>query len=86
MEKETTLPDIFDSVEQAVIMLKLDGRHKWEVWDGELTYPFKYKQICTGCNGGGCSECGYHGNSISYVPCPAFMPDGSIVKIKPTTP
>ena len=76
------LPAVFDSVEQAVKMLKLDRRHKWEEWNGELSYPYKYSHTCTGCDGGGCHECGYHGNAITYVPVPVFMPDGSIVKVR----
>lgn len=45
---------IYDSVEEAVRELKLDRRHKWEEFCGELTYPHWYSYPCTGCDGGGC--------------------------------
>lgn len=87
------LPTVFDTVEQAVEILKLDRRHKWEEFCGELVYPYKYSYACSGCTkqqemqespkkGCGCDECGYTGRRRDVVPVPAFMPDGSIVKIK----
>lgn len=90
----TLLPTVFDTVEQAVEMMKLDRRHKWEEFCGELVYPYKYSHACSGCTeqkemqaspqkGCGCDECGYTGRKRDIVPVPAFMPDGSIVKVKP---
>ena len=89
----TVLPTVFDSVDDAVNILKLDRRHKWEEFCGELVYPYKYSHACSGCTeqkemqqspkkGGGCDECGYTGRKRDVVPVPAFMPDGSIVKVR----
>jgi len=84
----------FNTIEEAIIELKLDKRHKWHVWMGELVYAFKYTAPCSGCscdcsdghgcNHGncGCEECGYTGKRRNVVPIPAMMPDGSPVKIK----
>ena len=79
------LPDVFSSVDEAVTMLKLDRRHKWFEWMGQMVYNFKYTapNSCTGCDGGGCFECGGTGKRVSHVPVPAFMPNGSIVKVVP---
>lgn len=88
----TVLPAVFSSVDEAVKLLKLDKRYKWEEFCGDLVYPHKYSYACSGCTetremqstperGSGCHECGYKGRVRSVVPVPAFMPDGSIVKV-----
>ena len=79
----TVLPAVFSSVDEAVKMLKLDRRHKWREFQGEVIYDYKYTTSCSGCDGCGCFECGYTGKRVSYCPVPAFMPDGSIVKVVP---
>lgn len=95
MNKTIVLPEFFDSVDQAIEMLNLDRRHKWEEFCGELVYPYKYSHACSGCTetkemqstperGSGCHECGYKGRVRNVVPVPAFMPDGSTVKIRHT--
>ena len=73
---------IFNSVDEAISELKLDRRHKWEEFNGEVVYPFWYSSTCSGCDGGGCRECGYRGKSRKVVPVPALMKDGSVVKVK----
>ncbi len=73
---------IFETAQEAIKTLKLDRRRKLEVWQGNLCYPYWYTIICTGCDGGGCHECGYHGKSRSVVPVPALDKDGNIVEIK----
>lgn len=85
--KTINLPEVFDSAQHAVSILKLDRRHKWYVLDDKLVYDYRYTapNSCTGCDGGGCHECGYTGKRVSYVPIPASMPDGSMVKIKTNT-
>jgi hypothetical protein len=75
----------FDTVEEALKALKLDKRHKWEEFCGELTYPLWFTAPCSGCDGCGCDECGYQGKRRRVVPIPAFMPNGETVKIKSTT-
>lgn len=89
------LPAVFSSVEEAVRILKLDRRHKWEEWNGELSYPYWYTAPCSGCScdcsdgygcnhgNSGCHECGYTGKRRNVVPVPAIMPDGSTVKVVP---
>lgn len=90
---DIVLPDVFYSVEEAVRLLKLDRRHRWEEFCGELSYPCWYTTHCSGCScdcsdgygcnhgNSGCYECGYTGKRRSAFPIPAFMPDGSIVQI-----
>lgn len=73
---------VFKTSEEAIKTLKLDRRHKREVWLGTLCYPHRFTIVCTGCDGGGCHECGYHGKSRSVVPVPAMDKDGNIVKIE----
>ena len=77
------LPDTFTSVEEAVRLLKLDRRHRWFEWKGSVVYTLWYTapNSCTGCNGGGCQECGYTGKRRTPVPIPALMPDGSLVRV-----
>ena len=84
-DANNVLPAVFSSVAEAVKLLRLDRRHKWFEWRGELVYDMKYTapNSCTGCDGGGCQECGGCGKRVSHVPIPAFMPDGSIVKVVP---
>ena len=79
-------PKVFSTVGEAVRTLKLDRRHKWFEWMGQVVYNFKYTapNSCTGCDGGGCFECGGTGKRVSHVPVPAFMPDGSIAKVEVT--
>lgn len=79
MEK---INNIFKSVDEAISELRLDKRHKWEEFNGELVRPQWYSSPCSGCDGVGCRECGYKGNSRKVVPIPALNKDGSIVKIK----
>jgi hypothetical protein len=73
---------IFDSVDDAVKQLKLDKRHKWFEFMGEVVYHHSYTHICSGCDGGGCQECGYHGKSRTGCPIPALHPNtGNPVKV-----
>jgi len=76
------LPLVFSSVDEAVKLLKLDKRHKWWEFSGEVIRDGKYTTYCTGCDGGGCHECGYCGKRISYYPVPAIHPlTGNPVKL-----
>ena len=43
--KENKFPAVFSSVEEAVRILKLDKRHRWEESDGELIRWHKYTSI-----------------------------------------
>lgn len=78
-----SLPSVFNSVEEAISTLKLDRRHKWYEFMGTLVYDVKYTapNSCTGCDGGGCHECGYTGKRVQYCPMSAFTPNGKLVKI-----
>ena len=87
------LPAVFYSVEEAVKVLKLDKRHKWYEFCGELIYDGKFTAPCSGCScdcsdgygcnhgNAGCHECGYKGKRVNYYPVPAVMPDGNFVKV-----
>lgn len=78
------LPTVFESVDQAVKLLKLDKRHRWYEFQGEVIYDLKYTapNSCTGCDGGGCHECGYTGKRVAYCPIPAIHPiTGNTVKV-----
>ena len=46
---------------------RLDRRRKYFKWEGEIGYDAKFTMPCSGCDGGGCSECGYHGKCRSGV-------------------
>lgn len=83
----------YNSVEKAIFELKLDRRHKWEIFEGQLVYPYKYSTPCSGCTnigecettptrGIGCHECGYKGRVRSIVPVPAFDKNGDFVYIE----
>lgn len=78
-----TLPITFNSVDEAIKLLKLDRRRKWFEFQGEVVHHHSYTITCTGCDGGGCHECGYHGKSVSGCPIPAIHPNtGNPVKLK----
>jgi len=82
-ELYTVLPTVFYSVDDAVKQLKLDRRHKWFEFMGEVVYHYSYTHTCTGCDGGGCHECGYHGKAKTGCPVPAMHPDtGNPVKVR----
>jgi hypothetical protein len=61
--------------------LKLDGRRKYFLWDGLVSFSAKFTTVCSGCSddseysssniGHGCSECGYTGKRVMSFPCPA---------------
>ena len=80
---EVKLPVVFDNVNHAISTLNLDRRHKWFEFMGVVVYHHACTIICTGCDGGGCSECGYHGKCRSGVPISAIHPQtGNPVKVK----
>jgi len=68
------LPTVFSSVEEAVKVLKLDKRHKWYEFQGEISRDVKCTLRCSGCDGGGCFECGYQGKRVNYFPVPLYHP------------
>ena len=86
--------EIYESVEHAIKELKLDRRHRWEVFGGGLSYPYYYTAPCSGCSCGcsfpygcnhsnsGCSECGYTGKRRDVVPVPAIGNNGMPVVIR----
>ena len=77
------VPDTFGSVEDAIKALKLDRRRKWEEFMGSLCHPVSVSLSCTGCDGGGCHECGYRGKRKQYFPVYATHPKtGEFIKIK----
>lgn len=40
---------------------RLDRRRNYAVIDGSVCEATEWTQNCSGCDGNGCSECGYHG-------------------------
>ena len=81
IDTNRVLPAVFDSVEQAVEILKLDKRHKWENWHGYVAYPTKSRACCNYCDGSGCYECNYKGFDLRDAHMPAFMPDWNFVNV-----
>jgi len=76
------LPLVFSSVDEAIKLLKLDKRRKWWEFQGEVIRDEKITMYCSGCDGGGCDECGYCGKRITYFPIPAIHPiTGNPVKV-----
>lgn len=61
--------------------IKLDGRRRYFLCDGVVSYKAKFTHACSGCAddseysaptiGSGCSECGYTGKRVNSFPCPA---------------
>lgn len=60
--------------------MKLDGRKRYFVWNGEVCTSEKYTSVCSGCSpdceytsvsvGAGCFECGYTGKRRQSCPMP----------------
>lgn len=71
---------IFETVEDAVKSLKLDKRRRWFEFNGELVHNSKALVECSGCDGGGCSECGYRKRRYIHFPQYAIH-NGMPVKI-----
>lgn len=40
---------------------RLDRRKNYCVIDGQVCSEIRWTSSCSGCDGGGCQECGYHG-------------------------
>ncbi len=55
---------------------RLDRRKSWAFIDGKLCETVSWSQNCSGCDGMGCRECGYHGVSrrSTWVPAPPPKP------------
>lgn len=86
--------EIYESIEHAIEELKLDRRHKWEVFNETLCYPHYYTAPCSGCScdcsdgygcnhgNSGCHECGYTGKRRDVAPIYAIGKNGYAVTIK----
>ena len=78
MEKEKVY-----TIEEAKNLFKFDKRRNWFVFLGNIVYNHKYTAPCTGCDGGGCYECGYKGKRICGCPVPFINPNtGNPLKVK----
>ena len=71
----------FPTVAQAVVESKLDRRFKYTEFCGQLIRNYNYTALCTGCDGGGCLECGWHGKVRSSCPIPLFDIDGNAIEV-----
>lgn len=49
---------------------RLDRRRAYAVIDGEVHGLVRWTAKCSGCDGGGCTECGYHGVVRDGAYCP----------------
>ena len=74
----------FNTIEQAISELRLDRRRKWFEWSGKIVRNEKVTLECSGCDGGGCSECGYSGKRVRCFPVYAIA-NGIPVLIASTT-
>lgn len=83
MEEEILIsePTIKYTKEEAIKKFKLDRRHKWFVFYGNLCYSQRFTMPCSGCDGGGCSECGYTGKRRSACPIPAMDDDNNLIEV-----
>lgn len=52
---------------------KLDRRRNYCISDGEVRESCSWTQTCSGCEGGGCRECGYQGKVRSGFWAPLSM-------------
>ena len=76
------LTTYYASEEEAISKMKLDKRHKWYEFMGELIRDGKYKMTCWDCGGIGCQTCGYKMNTWQKIPIPALdKNNGNPVKI-----
>jgi hypothetical protein len=50
---------------------RLDRRKNYVVIEGQVCSSIRWTATCSGCDGGGCEECGYHGK----VRNGCWMPD-----------
>lgn len=41
--------------------VRLDRRKNWALVEGHVCDSASWSQTCSGCEGGGCRECGFHG-------------------------
>lgn len=55
---------------EAIAGHKLDRRKSYAIIDGNACESATWSQQCSGCEGGGCHECGYHGT----VKCGQWIP------------
>lgn len=62
-------PATWDRVD-ALIGKRADRRRSWAIIDGEACIAVKWIATCSGCDGGGCQECGHHGVTRQSVWCP----------------
>lgn len=51
---------------------RADRRKAWAIIDGQVCTLVKWTERCSGCDGGGCQECGYHGVTRRSQWCPWF--------------
>ena len=71
------------TIKEAKAKFKFDKRRKWFVFSGNIVSDHKYTAACTGCDGGGCYECGYHGKRVDHYPVPFVNPEtGNPLKVK----
>ena len=68
------------TVVECIKEYKLDRRRKWFAWGGIVCRHESFTEPCSGCDGGGCHECGYTGKGVSGHPVPAFSKDNEFVK------
>lgn len=55
-------PSTLDRAE-ALAGARLDRRRNYAIIDGEVFEYAAWSRQCTGCEGGGCRECGYRGTA-----------------------
>ena len=51
---------------------RADRRKSWAIIEGEACTLVKWTDRCSGCDGGGCHECGYHGVTRRAQWCPWY--------------
>lgn len=81
-DDDIILTTYYVSVNEAVTKMKLDKRHKWYEFMGDLIRDGKYKMTCWDCDGVGCPTCGYR--KVKWSSFPIYELDknnGNPVKI-----
>lgn len=68
------------TIANAVKKYKLDGRTRWFSFYHTVTRSVPYTVECNGCDGGGCSECGYKGKRRGMYTCVARDNNNKIIK------
>ena len=67
--------DVESSYEKAesIAGITLDKRKNYCIIKGKVCEAISYTHVCSGCEGGGCHECGYQGKVVNSFWSPLYL-------------